>query len=247
MKKLLSLAIVLLLVSMAFSSCSMSKEEKARKLSEEKIKETLADPESFDMVTFEMDSAYAPFDDPQFYELTIQLLNSKQMLDAAKEDKNNAELEYALFNDHSIYASEFEKAQRRQAKEKLDKIRNTLVSLNSRDSTIVSKIRMSLSAGRKFIGYKTRVTYRATDNYANNINGGKTSRNPDHVLSGISEAVILTDKDLTKAIAFFDCGSDEYQAYKQFKDILQDSINSIHNMIKASRPTYSKIKWEQVE
>lgn len=242
MKELVSFIIVLFTVSVAFSSCSTNKEEKARQLSEQKIKETLSDPESFDMVTFELDSAYAPFDDPQFYELASQLFNSRQMLDVAKDDKNKAELEYALYSDNPVFNNRFAKVQRRQAKEKLDKSKETLESLNIHDSTIVSKIRKSLSAGKKFIGYKTRVTYRATDNYSNNINGGKENRSPEHILSGISEAVILINKDLTKATGFYDCGSDEYQEYNQFRKALQDSIETIKVNIKSLKPSYSKIK-----
>ena len=56
-----------------FASCSKSLEDKANTLIEEDIKKTLYHPETYDPAETQVDSAFTPFDDPVFYEKTINI------------------------------------------------------------------------------------------------------------------------------------------------------------------------------
>lgn len=64
-----------------FASCSKSLEDKANTLIEEDIKKTLYHPETYDPAETQVDSAFTPFDDPVFYEKTIQLCKIGMSID----------------------------------------------------------------------------------------------------------------------------------------------------------------------
>jgi hypothetical protein len=47
-------------------------------------KEALIIPDSYDQASIEVDSAFTPYDDPQFYELTIELAKDGTAIEQAK-------------------------------------------------------------------------------------------------------------------------------------------------------------------
>lgn len=69
MKKILlfSLAVICLI------SCSQSNDNNIKSLIKRSIEKTLANPASYEPLETVVDSAYAPFDDPAFYEKTLEI------------------------------------------------------------------------------------------------------------------------------------------------------------------------------
>lgn len=69
MKKILlfSLAVICLM------SCSQSPDNKAKLLIRESVEKALVHPESYKPLETVVDSAFAPFDDPAFYEKTLEI------------------------------------------------------------------------------------------------------------------------------------------------------------------------------
>ena len=64
-----------------FVSCGKSPEEKANALIEDDIKKVLYHPETYDPAETQVDSAFTPFDDPAFYEKTVQLCKLGMSID----------------------------------------------------------------------------------------------------------------------------------------------------------------------
>jgi hypothetical protein len=65
--------LVFIAVLFALISCSQSPQEKANALIEIDLKKSLFHPESYDPAETIIDSAFTPFDDPYFYEKTVNL------------------------------------------------------------------------------------------------------------------------------------------------------------------------------
>lgn len=73
-----------------FVSCAKSPEEKAKSLIEDDIKKVLYHPESYDPAETLVDSAFAPFDDPVFYEKTLRLCKLGMAIDRCDENMKDA-------------------------------------------------------------------------------------------------------------------------------------------------------------
>lgn len=69
-----------------FVSCGKSPEEKANALIEKEVKKALYHPETYDPVETRIDSAFTPFDDPAFYEKTVQLYKLGMSVDKKETD-----------------------------------------------------------------------------------------------------------------------------------------------------------------
>jgi hypothetical protein len=65
-------------------SCSQSQKDKVNALIQESVRKSLAYPESYKPLETVVDSAFAPFDDPVFYEKTLEIckLNIEEYSDS---------------------------------------------------------------------------------------------------------------------------------------------------------------------
>lgn len=69
MKKIFYLA----LVAIVIVACKQSQEQKAEYLIKESLKKSLYKPETYKPVETKVDSAFAPYDDPAFFEELAEL------------------------------------------------------------------------------------------------------------------------------------------------------------------------------
>lgn len=69
MKKIM----VFILAIMTIMSCSQSQEDKVNALIQKSVKKSLSNPESYLPIETVVDSAFAPFDNPSFYEKTLEI------------------------------------------------------------------------------------------------------------------------------------------------------------------------------
>ena len=81
-----------------FASCSKSLEDKANTLIEEDIKKTLYHPETYDPAETQVDSAFTPFDDPVFYEKTIQLCKIGMSIDEYDRKMKSAKSSMSIWS-----------------------------------------------------------------------------------------------------------------------------------------------------
>lgn len=177
-------------------SCNMSTEEKAKKLSEDKIKESLIIPESYDLASIELDSAFAPYDNPEFYDLTIELAKDGVVIAEAQSDKRHARSSIALWG--GPYQTSYERVEQNNAREKFRKAKKTESDAIDHAKGIAEQMKVMLSKEPSFIGIKAKVKYRAK------TNDGDIEMNT---------AKVLFDKGMTKVIDIYDMDSEEYQAF----------------------------------
>lgn len=69
MKKIVILGVV----ALVFIGCTMSPEKKAASIAGKAVKASLYHPDSYDPIGTVVDSAFAPMDDPDFFEKTLKL------------------------------------------------------------------------------------------------------------------------------------------------------------------------------
>lgn len=165
MKKIFYLA----LVAIIMVACGQSQEQKAEALIKESLKKSLYKPETYKSVETKVDSAFAPYDDPAFFE---------ELAELGKMDNEYAELEEkakSAKSSMSIWSgslqSAFGRNEYQEAKKEYEEAIARIEKLKTKGRKQYEKVAKMLQGERKFIGYKAVHNYRADNNVGNTLIG----------------------------------------------------------------------------
>ena len=178
-----------------FVSCGKSPEEKANALIEDDIKKVLYHPETYDPAETQIDSAFTPFDDPAFYEKTVQLCKLGMSIDECDRKMKNAKSSMSIWS--GPYQSAFGRNEYQEAKNEYDENERNKKSIEAKVKKLATELKTMLENEQQFIGFKARHRYRANNNAGQTIFG---------------ETKYLFDKSLSKIVASYDMDSEEYKA-----------------------------------
>lgn len=185
-------------VLFALVSCNQSPQEKANALIEFDLKKSLYYPETYDPAETIVDSAFTPFDDPHFYEKTIDLCKLGVEMEEYEHKIKDEKSDMALYKDLlRIMYSNHDKERYDQAKDNYEKYLAAKNNTEQKIVQLVEELKKELEEEPQFIGFKAKHRYRAQNN------GGQ-------IVFG--EAKYLFDKDITKVISAYDMDGDEYKA-----------------------------------
>lgn len=204
MKKILYLP----LLALVLVACGQSKEQKAEALIKESLKKYLYKPETYKPVETKIDSAFAPYDDPAFFEALAKLESINSEYEDLNEKAKREKSSMAIWS--GPYQSLFGKEEYQQAKEKYDDANAKIEKLITQGKKLSDKIETILKADRKFIGYK------ATHNYRADNNAGETL---------IGNAVFFFDENISEIT--FSMEAEDYnqiqEAIGQFEELIEEA------------------------
>lgn len=195
-----------------FVSCGKSPEEKANALIEDDIKKVLYHPETYDPAETQIDSAFTPFDDPVFYEKTVQLCKLGMSIDECDRKMKNAKSSMSIWS--GPYQSAFGRNEYQEAKNEYDENERNKKSIEAKVKKLATELKTLTENEQQFIGFRARHRYRANNNAGQTIFG---------------ETKYLFDKSLSKIVASYDMDSEEYKTvqiiYKQMlgEDVVLES------------------------
>lgn len=195
-----------------FVSCGKSPEEKANALIEDDIKKVLYHPETYDPAETQIDSAFTPFDDPVFYEKTVQLCKLGMSIDECDRKMKTAKSSMYIWS--GPYQSAYERNEYQEAKNEYDENERNKKRIESKVKKLTTELKTMLENEQQFIGFKARHRYRANNNAGQTIFG---------------ETKYLFDKSMSEIVASYDMDSEEYKAvqiiYKQMlgEDVVLES------------------------
>lgn len=203
MKKNLMFIVVLC----ALISCTQSPQEKANALIEINLKKSLYHPESYNPAETIVDSAFTPFDDPYFYEKTVDLCKLGVEIEEYELKIKDEKSDMALYKDLlGIMYSNSDKERYDQAKENYEKYLAAKNKAEQKIVQLVEELKKDLEKESQFIGFKAKHRYRAQ------TNGGQ-------IVFG--EVKFLFDKEITKIVSAYDMDGDEYKAVQLlYKEML---------------------------
>lgn len=198
---------IMILFSMAMimfctQSCQKSPEAQAESLIENTLKKNLYHPESYEAVETQLDSAYAPFDDPKFYEKTLKLANYNSQ--AIELDKEMKEVKSSMAIYSGCY-NEFSRNEYQEAKEKYENIQAELETIKSKAEKLVEDIKADAQKSPSFIGFKAKHKYRVNNNAGNTVFGMQ---------------LFLFDKEISSIITSYDMDGEEYQIVQQWYKLM---------------------------
>lgn len=193
------------IAAVLFVACEKSQEQKANELIRESLKKTLFKPETYKPVDTKVDSAFAPYDDPDFYQELAKLgnMNSKYM--ELEEEAKDAKTSMSIWSDP--YQSAFERNQYQEAKEEYEKLNTQMENLKKKGDKQFEKVMSTLQGDKKFIGYKAVHNYRADNNAGNTL---------------IGNTVFFIDKDFTEVT--FTVQLEEYNQVQEGISQLMEKI-----------------------
>lgn len=197
---------LMLMVAMMVA-CSQSQEQKAETLIKENLKKSLYKPESYKPVETKVDSAFAPYDDPAFFEELAELGKMNSEFQDLEEKAKHAKSSMSIWS--GPYQTAFGRNEYHEAKAEYEEANAKMEKLKTKGRRQYEKVTDMLQANRKFIGYKAIHNYRADNNAGNTL---------------IGNTIFFIDADF-KEIKY-SMEVEEYnqvqEAIKQFKEQLEE-------------------------
>ena len=154
--------IYLSFLTLVLVACSQSQEQKAEVLIKESLKKSLYKPETYKPVETEVDSAFAPYDDPAFFEELAELGKMNSEYEVLEEKAKSAKSSMAIWS--GPYQTAFGRNEYQEAKEEYDEANAQMEKLKTKGKKQYEKVVSMLQSERKFIGYKALHNYRADNN-----------------------------------------------------------------------------------
>ncbi len=165
MKKCIYLAFLTLVLV----ACSQSQEQKAEVLIKESLKKSLYKPETYKPVETKVDSAFAPYDDPAFFEELAELGKMNSEYEELEEKAKRAKSSMAIWS--GPYQTAYGRNEYQEAKEEYDEANAKIDKLKTKGKKQYEKVISMLQGERKFIGFKALHNYRADNNAGNTLIG----------------------------------------------------------------------------
>ncbi len=201
MKKL----IIVCIVALAFVGCTISPEKKASTIVEESVKSSLYHPESYDPINTVLDSAFAPMDDPDFFDKTLKLFKLGLEMDQCDRQIKHAKSSMAIWS-HPYDA--FSKNEYNEAKEDYDKYVAKMETMQKKAEKLGGELKTIAEQGRRFIGWKATHSYRAKNN------AGQTL---------ICESLFILDPEITKILAGYNTDDSDYKNVQMMYEMMKEA------------------------
>lgn len=204
MKKIL-LGIISLI---ALASCGGSLEDKANALIRKDMEKNLYHVETYDPAETLVDSAFTPFDDPVFYDKTLELYNLNMAINQYDEEmkrKKSSMLIYGSYQDFALNRNIYQ-----EAKADYEKNAENKRKKESKARKLAKELKAMLESEQQFIGFRAQHSFRAENNAGQTVFGHRE---------------YLFDKDMSEIIAAYDMDSDEYKTVVSiFDQMLEEDV-----------------------
>ena len=156
-------------VAVIMIACGLSQEQKAEVLIKESLKKSLYKPETYKPVETKVDSAFAPYDDPAFFEELVELGKMNSEYQGLEEKAKHAKSSMSIWS--GPYQTAFGRNEYQEAKAEYDEANAKMEKLKTKGRKQYEKVAKMLQGERKFIGYKAVHNYRADNNAGNTLIG----------------------------------------------------------------------------
>ena len=186
-------------------ACGKSQEQKAEVLIKESLKKSLYKPETYKPVETKVDSAFAPYDDPAFFEELAELGKLNSEYEDLEEKAKRAKSSMSIWS--GAYMTAYGKNEYQEAKEEYDEANAKIEKLKTKGRKQYEKVASMLQGNRKFIGYKAVHNYRADNNAGNTL---------------IGNTIFFIDKNFEEVT--YSMEVEEYNQIQEVVDQLQEQL-----------------------
>lgn len=197
----------MVLVAVVMVACGQSQEQKAEVLIKETLKKSLYKPDTYKPVETKVDSAFAPYDDPEFFNELMELGKILSKYQDLEQNAKHAKSSMLILSDS--YISAYNRNEYQEANVNYEEANAQIEKLKVKGRKQYEKVVKMLQGSRKFIGYKAVHNYRADNNAGNTL---------------IGNAIFFIDKNFEKIIYLME--TEEYdqvqESISQFKEQIEE-------------------------
>lgn len=195
----------LLLIGFVMFACSQSPEQKAEALIKDDLKKSLYKPDTYKAVETKVDSAFAPYDDPEIFEELKKLGKLGSDYEDLESEAKRAKSSMSIWS--GSYMSDYGRNEYQEAKADFEEANAKMEKLKTKARKQFEKVADMLQEAPSFKAYKVTHNYRADNNAGNTL---------------IGNSVFFIDKNFEKVICSMN--AEEY-------DQVQEAINSLMEQI----------------
>ena len=160
-------ALYLLVMVSVLLACSKSPEEKANELIKKEVAKYLYKPETYDPIETQVDSAFAPFDDPEVFDM---LKDFKKLREELEEFQRKAKFAKSDMEDNSyFYSGTYGKHRYADAKDEFETATAKIKKLKEKVHDKYYEIAERFTLEDKFLGYVVFHRFRADNNAGNTL------------------------------------------------------------------------------
>lgn len=185
-----------------FLSCQKTNEEKADALIDGYIRNSISKSETYEPIETEIDSAFSPFDSPEFYDKTCQIIRLGEDVENLLNRIEKARMTMAL-GVLSFSASGIEKCL--EAKKEMTSIIEEYNRDSVRFESMLSDLQEELSKEPEFIGFKARHKYKVKDENNRRVFG---------------EYKFVFDPQIKSITDVYDMNEEEYRKVREMYDAM---------------------------
>ena len=192
-------------VALLFVSCGQSPEDKANALIKAELRKSLFKPDTYKPIETKLDSAFAPFDDPNLYAKLEELYKMASEAEDLDLKMKHAKSSMSIWS--GPYSSSFSRNQYSEAKEDYDKAKSQLDKIKEKGQNKFNEIKELIVQKPEFIGFLATHNYRADNNAGNTL---------------IGNDIFFIDSEFKEVL--FRCEIEEYNQYQEAIKQLQEEI-----------------------
>ena len=190
----LAVILVLLITAVIFCiSCSQTPRTKATVLVQKRVKKSLTFPDSYEKIEITIDSAFAPYNDPDYYEKMLTVGRYDQEIQRNEDSIKKLESSMEFW---SKFHSAYEKIRFNEDSVLCETCTQRGTELKSYADKVYSELAKFIKQPRRFIGYKVIHEYRAKKNSDEDF---------------IDGYLYIIDKDCKKILAEYNLDSEDYK------------------------------------
>lgn len=187
-------------------SCVRAPEDKVNSIIQERVKNSLFFPESYQAIETVVDSAFAPKDDPVFYDRAMNLYRLFVAVEVCRSKAHRAERTMNVWK--NPYAKGFGNVNYKQEKAIFEKYSKQVEYYTAKIEKEKDYLQGLISCQPAFIGFKFTHRFRAKTNSGNVT---------------IGEKVFITNKDMTQVLVGYDSDEEEYMLVQRFYQTIQEA------------------------
>ena len=153
MKRVLFMVAATLLLA----SCVKTPEQKAEALIKEHLQKSLYHPDTYAPSETQVDSAFAPYDDPEFYEKTLKLAKLGVAITKFDSEASSEKSSMAIWS--GPYQTSFGRNNYREAKDKYDVAISKLKKAKEEAAALSEELKKMKEQKETFIGFIATHSY----------------------------------------------------------------------------------------
>lgn len=212
---------IFVISGVGYSQTPQTKEERATSLVQQSLLEELFVRSSYESVEMKLDSAFRPFDSPEYFDKFVEINKLGFKAVAMYKVRDNLEKLISLYESKSSQARHISKQTYLKTRDRYRALTDSINLMVEQINILSESVAQSSEERAEFIGFKATHTYKVVDRY------GQILRRKQY---------LLYDKDISKIIASYNLGDEAVERTLWLVEMITGKNESPGDDLSSSSP-----------